>query len=197
MPFLSATASKTVNGGGGNTGGYLSAGKLADGESMRFVIMSEEPLEAWTVWGENPEDKKPKPFRFVSEPSPSDIEAELGDFTQRQNYDKTGVEKPKFSVSCFVYSYESETIKVLEISQKGLMREIDALSQSEDYENLGDWDMTISRTGVKLNTEYRITPAPRRKGFQEKVEAAWSEAQEKGYDLKQLLVGGSPFGESA
>ena len=159
--------------------------------------MSEEPLEAWTVWGENPEDKKPKPFRFVSEPSPSDIEAELGDFTQRQNYDKTGVEKPKFSVSCFVYSYESETIKVLEISQKGLMREIDALSQSEDYADLGAWDFTISRTGTKLSTEYRIVPAPRRKGFQEKVEAAWSEAQEKGYDLKQLLLGGSPFGESA
>ena len=194
MPFLSATASKTVNGGGGNTGGYLSAGKLGDGESVRFAILSEEPLEAWTVWGENGDQKKP--FRFASEPSPSDIEAELGDFTQRQNYEQTGLEKPKFAVSCFVFDYQSETIKVLEIGQKGLMREIDALSQSEDYADLGAWDFTISRNGLKLNTEYRIVPGPRKKGMQEKIDAAWSEAQEKGYDLNQLLVGGSPFGES-
>ena len=32
--------------------------------------------------------------------------------------------------------------------------------------------------------------------MQEKIDAAWSAAQGKGYDLQQLLVGGSPFGEA-
>ena len=194
MPFLSATASKKVNSSGGG-GGYLTASKLGDGESFRFAILSEEPLEYHTVWGENPEGQK-KPFRFLSEPSPSDIQAELGDFEQRMNYEGTALEKPKFAVSTFVFDYTSETVKVLEIGQKGLMKELDALSQSEDYSNLPEWDFTISRTGMKLNTEYRIVPGPRKKGMQEKIDATWSEAQSKGYNLQSLIVGESPFGEA-
>ncbi len=194
MGWLSATASKTVN-SSGSTGGYLSASKLGDGESMRFAIVSENPLEYHTCWGENAEGQK-KPFRFTQEPSPSDIEAELGDFKQRMNYEGTALEKPKFAVSCFVFDYQSETIKVLEIGQKGLNKELDSLSMSEDYANLQDWDFTISRTGMKLNTEYRLVPGPRRKGFDDKIKAAWDEAQKKGYDLNKLLIGESPFGES-
>ena len=76
------------------------------------------------------------------------------------------------------------------------MKEIDALSQSEDYSNLQEWDFTISRTGMKLNTEYRIVPGPRKKGFDEKIEAAKADADAKGFDLNQLLIGGNPFGES-
>ena len=194
MGFLSTKASKVVNSSGGG-GGYLTASKLGDGESFRFAILSEEPLEYHTVWGENPEGQK-KPFRFLSEPSPSDIQAELGDFEQRMNYEGTALEKPKFAVSTFVFDYSSETVKVLEIGQKGLMKELDALSQSEDYSNLPEWDFTISRSGMKLNTEYRIVPGPRKKGMQEKIDAAWSEAESKGYNLQALIVGESPFGES-
>ena len=194
MPFLSASASKKVN-SSGSGGGYLTASKLGDGESTRIAILSEEPLEFFCQWGEDSESNK-KPFRFVSEPTPSDIEAEMGDFKPRLNYEGTAVEKPKFAVCCFVFEYQSETVKVLEIGQKGLLKEIDALSQSEDYENLQEWDFVLSREGMKLNTVYRIVPGPRKKGMQEKIDAAWSEAQQKGYDLNQLLVGGSPFGDS-
>ena len=194
MPFLSATASKKVNSSGGG-GGYLTASKLGDGESTRIAILSEEPLEFFCQWGEDPSGNK-KPFRFVSEPTPSDIQAEMGEFEPRLNFEGTAVEKPKFAVCCFVFEYQSESVKVLEIGQKGLLKELDALSQSEDYANLHEWDFTISREGMKLNTVYRIVPGPRKKGMQEKIDAAWSEAQKQGYDLNQLLIGGNPFGES-
>jgi len=192
MGFLSATAAKSIS-GGGNTGGYLTASKLSDGESMRFAITSNEPLEYFTVWGENAEGQK-KPFRFVSEPSPSDIQAELGDFEQRMNYEGTELEKPKFAISFFVFDHQSETIKILEVGQKGLMKELDKLSQEEEYSDLGAWDMKISRTGVKLNTEYRLMPIPRKKGSDDKIAAAKAAADESGYDIQQLLVGGNPFG---
>ena len=195
MGFLSASASKAVN-STGSGGGYLTASKLGDGESMRFAIVSEEPLEYHTVWAEDESTGSKKPFRFASEPSPSDILAELGDWKQRMNYEGTALEKPKFAISCFVFDYQTESIKVLEIGQKGLMKELDALSQSEDYSDLGAWDFTISRTGMKLNTEYRIVPGPRKKGMEEKIEAAKADAEAKGYDIKQLLIGGNPFGES-
>ena len=195
MAFISKKASALVSGGSSNTGGYLSASKLGDGDSMRIAIVSPEPLEFFTVWGETEEGQK-KPFRFVSEPSASDIIAELGEFKQRMNYEGTELEKPKFAISMFVFDYQDEKIKVLEIGQKTLIKELDKISQTEDYENLHEWDFTISRTGTKMATEYKILPGPRKKGFTPKIQQAWEDAIEAGYDIQQLLVGGSPFGES-
>ena len=163
MPFISKTASALVTKGGG-TGGYLTASKLSDGGQMRVAIVSPEPLEYFTVWGENGDSKKP--FRFVSEPTSEDIIAELGEYTQRMNYEGTELEKPKFAISMFVFDYEDSKIKVLEIGQKTLIKELDKITQTSDYENIHDWDLVISRTGTKMATEYSILPAPRKKGFE-------------------------------
>ncbi len=173
----------------------MSASKLGDGESVRVAILSEEPLETWTVWAENAEGSK-KPFRFTDEPSPSDIKAELGDWVQRMNYEGSELERPKFSISFYCFDYTDEKVKVFEIGQKTLLKELDGISQSEDYQDLHAWDMVFSRKGTKMATEYKILPGPRKKGSQEVIDAAWAEAQNKGFDLNQLLTGGSPFGES-
>jgi len=195
MAFISKKASSIVSGGGTSTGGYLSASKLGDGDSMRIAIVSPEPLEYFTVWGETEEGQK-KPFRFLSEPSPSDIEAELGEFKQRMNYEGTELEKPKFAISLFVFDYADEKIKVLELAQKTIIKELDKISQTEDYAEIHAWDFIISRTGTKMSTEYKILPAPRKKGFDSKIQKAWEDAIEAGYDIQQLAVGGNPFGES-
>jgi hypothetical protein len=191
MGFLSQQASATVNGTGAQSGGYLSASKLTDGGQMRFAIVSESPLEYWTVWGEL--DGQKKPFRFLDIPSPSDIEIELGDFRQREKLDGSGLEQPKFAISLFVFDYQSESIKVLELTQKGLIKELDQCSQEEDYQDLNEWDFTISRTGLQLNTEYKLRPAPRKKGYDDKIAEAWGDAQKDGYDLTRLIGGGNPF----
>jgi len=192
MPFISATASTLVSKGGGN-GGYLSATKLGDGESMRLAILSEEPLESWTVWGENGDQKKP--FRFISEPSQEEIAQELGDFTQRMNYEGTDIEKPKFSVTVFVWSYAEEKVMVWEVSQRTLIKELDKITQTDDYQDIWSWDLVVSRTGLKKSTEYGILPAPQKPALKPQINEAWAKAQADGYDLKQLLVGGSPFGQ--
>ena len=173
----------------------MTASKLGDGDSYRVAILSEEPLEYFTVWGESDEGQK-KPFRFLSEPSPTEIKVELGEFKQRMNYEGTELEKPKFGLSFFAFDYADEKVKVFEITQKTLMKELDGISQSEDYADLLSWDMVFSRKGLKMATEYKILPGPRKKGMQEKINAAWSAAEGKGYDLQQLLIGGNPFGES-
>ena len=193
MGFISATASKIASGGGGGNGGYLTASKLGDGESFRVAIVSESPLEYWTVWGESDEGQK-KPFRFAGEPSAKDIEAELGEFKQRLNYEQTQLEAPKFGLSFFVFDYADSKIKVFEITQKTLIKKVDELSNDEDYADLHAWDLKFTRTGLKMNTEYGILPSPRKAGSQEEIDKAWSAAQEAGYDLQQLLVGGNPFG---
>ena len=194
MGFISATASKVAAGGSGQ-GAYMTVSKLGDGEHHRVAIVSPTPLEYWTVWGENEEGKK-KPFRFASEPSQSDINAEFGeDWTQRQNYEQTGLEAPKFGLSFFVFDYADSKIKVFEITQKTLIKELDRLSQDEDYADIHAWDLKFSRTGLKMATEYKILPSPRKPDSQAKIDEAWSAADSSGYDITQLLVGGSPFGE--
>lgn len=195
MGFISTKASKIAAGGGGGNGGYMTASKLGDGESYRIAILSEEPLEYFTVWGETDDGQK-KPFRFADEPSANDITKELGDYKQRMNYEGTELEKPKFALAFFCFDYGDSKVKVFEIGQKTLIKELDNISKQEDYSNLQEWDMVVSRTGLKMNTEYKILPAPRKKGMQETVDAAWSDAEGKGYDLNQLMVGGNPFGET-
>ena len=192
MPFISSTASTLVSKGGGN-GGYLSATKLGDGESMRLAILSQEPLESWTVWGENGDQKKP--FRFISEPTQDEIEQELGEFVQRKNYEGTDLEKPKFSVTVFVWSYAEEKVMVWEIAQRTLIKELDKITQTEDYADIWSWDLVVSRSGLKKNTEYSILPAPQKAALKSQIQEAWEKAQEDGYSLQRLLVGGNPFSD--
>ena len=171
----------------------MTASKLGDGESYRVAIVSETPLEYWTCWGETDDGQK-KPFRFTDEPSEEDITAELGEYKQRQNYEGTALEKPKFGMSFFVYDYADGKIKVFEVGQKTLIAALDKLSQDEDYADIHAWDLKFSRKGLKMATEYSVLPSPRKADSQAKIDAAWSAAEEAGYDLQQLLVGNSPFG---
>jgi len=189
---ISDTARKAAE-GGGKGGGFLGVSKLGDGESYRVAIVSDDPFESWTVWGESGDKKKP--FRFTSEPSAADIEAELGDYTQRMSYDGDKLEPPKFSLAFFVFDYSDSQIKVFEIPQKTLIKEIDKLSKDEDYQNLHEWDLKFSRAGLKLDTVYSILPSPRKAGSQKLIDATWKVAQDQGADITALLVGGNPFGE--
>lgn len=191
MGFISSNASKQASGGGGQ-GLYLSVSKLGDGDSYKVAIVSPEPLEFFEVWGES-EDGTKKPFRFASEPSASDITAELGEFKQRMNYEGTALEAPKFVLAFFVFDYADSKIKVMSIPQKTVIKELDRLSQDEDFADVHSYDLKFSRTGLKMATEYRVTPV-NRKGDGAEIKAAWDAAQEAGYDLKELLIGGSPFG---
>ena len=86
-------------------------------------------------------------------------------------------------------------IKVFEITQKTLIKELDKLSQDEDYADIHAWDLKVNSCWSQDEaTEYSILPSPRKKGSDDDIKKAWSEALEAGYDLQQLLVGGNPFG---
>ena len=191
MAFLSksASAAVTTNGTGG---GYLSPSKISDGGSVRFALLSDEPLEHFEVWGQAP-DGTQKPFRFDYEPTPEDISTELGDYTPREGRGGPGTADVKFAIAVPVWSYETGKVQVLSLTQKSILRELDAISQESDYENLLEWDFSLSKKGTGLTTEYRLRPAPRKKGSQELIDAAWEEAKASGFDITRLLSGGNPF----
>ena len=118
---------------------------------------------------------------------------ELGDFEAREGRGGPGTVDVKFFIAVPVYNYESGKVQVLQITQKSILKEIDQISQMEDYEDLLAWDFTISKKGSGLTTEYTVRPVPRKKGSQEHVDAAWLEAKSEGFDIGRLMTGGNPF----
>ena len=193
MPFISATALKNTENNSGK-GDYLKIKKDKVGDSIRFCILSEEPLDYWTAWGAETATGKFRPFRFVSQPTDADIEAEMGpNFDRAKAYKSEEIRPPAFCISMFVWSFEHEKVMVLELDKKTLIREIDSISQQPDYEVIQETDLIVTFRGPD-DGWYSVMPAPRKKGTQEVIDQAWAEMQAKGCDLKQLLVGGDPFG---
>jgi hypothetical protein len=190
MAFLSKTASAAVS-SNATGGGYLSLSKLPDGGSVRFALLTDEPLEFYECWGSA--NGANKPFRFDFEPTYEDVVAEMGEFEPREGRGGPGTADIKFAIACPVYNYESGKVQVLQITQKSILKEIDAISQVEEYTNLLEWDMTISKKGSGLLTEYTVRPLPRKKGSQEHIDSAWIEAKSEGFDISRLLTGANPF----
>ena len=192
MALLSKSAQAAVSGGGA----YLSPSKIAAGSSVRFALLSDEPLEFYEVWAEGP-DGKSKPFRFASEPSPDDLSLAFGDFTRRMNRDGTGFEPIKFALALPVYVFDPAQVQILQLGQKSIIRELDAISQMPDYDDLTAIDFILGKEGAGLNTEYKVTPVPRKKGADKDIAAAWEESRAAGFDLSRLLSGGDPFKQEA
>jgi hypothetical protein len=192
MALLSKSAQDAVKGGGA----YLSPSKIAAGSSVRFALLSDEPLEFYEVWAEGP-DGKAKPFRFASEPSPDDLTLAFGDFTRRMNREGTGPEPIKFALALPIYNFDAAQVQILQLAQKSVIRELDAISQMPDYDDLTAIDFSLGKEGAGLKTEYKVTPLPRKKGADKDIAAAWEESRAAGFDISRLLSGGDPFKEEA
>lgn len=191
MGFLSKNASATVS-SNGTGGGYLQVSKLPDGGSVRFALLSDEPLEFYETWGTS-SDGKSKPFRFDFEPTFEDVVAEMGDFEPREGRGGPGTADVKFAIAVPVYSFDAGAVQVMSLTQKSILKELDQISQMEDYAELLAWDFQLSKKGSGLLTEYTLRPVPRKKGSQEHIDAAWLEAKSNGFDITRLLTGGNPF----
>ena len=193
MPFLSENASSAVAPGAG--GGYLNPSKIQSGSSVRFALLDDNPLEFYEVWGDAT-DGGVKPFRFSNDPTPDDIEVELGsDYTRRLNRDGTAPEAVKFAIAVPVYNHDTSKVQILQLSQKSIIRELDSISQMEDYSNLLEWDFVLGKEGNGLNTEYSLRAVPRKKNTEPTIQEAWKEVQAGGFDISRLLSGTNPFKE--
>jgi hypothetical protein len=175
MGFLSKKASTTIN-AGSSGGGYLSVSKLHDGGSVRFALLVAQPLEGYEAWGANVEGQS-KPFRFDFEPTREDVIQELGEYEPREGRGGPGTVDVKFFIAAPVYNFDSGSVQVMSLTQKSIIKELDQISQMEDYDDLLAWDFNLSKKGAGLLTEYTLRPVPRKKGSQEHIDAAWIEAR--------------------
>ena len=178
--------------GGGSRNDYLSPSKVkADGQ-VRFAILANEPLCYFEVWGED-ETGKGKPFRFAQEATADDIEQEMGANYRRRLKDDGTEEPQKFAIAMPIYNFDINRVQVLTMTQKGLQKELDEISQVEEYADMTEWDFIMTKAATVSPDMYGLRPVPRKKDSQAAVDAAWNEAVSNGFDITRLLTGGHPF----
>nr|BAR39957.1 hypothetical protein [uncultured Mediterranean phage uvMED] len=193
MPFLSKKAQSAVAGSGDRP--YLNPSKIPSGESVRFALLNDQPIEFYEVWAISTDgEEKKKPFRFVQDPTAEEIEAEMGDnFERRVGFDGETVEPAKMAVAAPVYNYTTARVEVLQITQKSILRELDGISQMDDYSNLLEHDFVLGKEGSGKASEYSLRPVPQKKGTEKTTKAAWDDVLEAGFDIDRMLDDGNPF----
>ena len=99
-------------------------------------------FESWTV--DN------KPVRWVTKPVtlPANIVVQEG-FAPIKRF-----------LAGVVYCYESDSFKILQITQKTLMDQLFKYLKDEDYGNPSDYDIKISKKGSGKETEYVLIASP-------------------------------------
>jgi hypothetical protein len=127
-------------------GNYL---KFKNGEN-RIRIMSDY-IVGYEWWVENEKGRKPMRCRMEDPMTPDD----LADTKQ----------PPKHFWACVVYDYADSKIKIMEITQKGLMRTLTGLEQDEDWgdpKGTKGYDIVIIKTGEKMETKYELRAKPKK-----------------------------------
>jgi hypothetical protein len=148
--------------------------KLEDGAN-RFRILSVA-IVGWLYW--NTENK---PVRLKEKPEtlPEDI--------------RIGADGKPDRIKHFwaftVWNYREAKVQILEITQASIQGPLEDLVVSEDWGDPKEYDITITKKGQKLDTEYTVQPSPQ-KPVPADAQAAASVVK---VDLQALFSGSDPF----
>lgn len=145
--------------------------KFTDGENtFRVLTPAIIGFEYWTV------DKKP--IRSESYPeAPTNI---------RKDSDI------KHFWAFVVWNYEEKRVQILEITQKTIMDAVRALIMNAKWGDPTGYDISVTRAGTGLDTEYQIVPNPHSTLTDEITDAF----KAKKINLRALYVSGDPFDET-
>lgn len=160
--------------------------KVPAGESkyMRFeqgankFRILQKPIFGWEAWS-MPDSENPngKPIRFRMEEKPVDLR-----------------EYKNQRISHFwampVWNFQTGQIEVLELTQKSILRAIEALARNEDWGSPLEYNITVSREGENMDTKYQVTPSPKNEMPEEATTAF---ADLKDFNIERMFEGGDPF----
>ena len=88
-----------------------------------------------------------------------------------------------------VWNYQDEKIQIIEITQKGIQRSLRALEKDEDWGSPLGYDIVVTKSGQKLETEYQVNPKPA-KELDKKIVELFNKTS---IDLEALYRGDDPF----
>lgn len=147
--------------------------KLGKGTNQ-FRVLSE-PAIGFEVWEETSDGKTPHRFKTFNEAVNSPF---AGD-------------KIKHFWAFAVWNYSREQVQVLQITQKSIMKAIEALHGDEDWGSPLNYDLVVTRTGDGMETEYTVQPKPKKPITSEMTEALKASK----VDLQALFIGNYPMSD--
>jgi hypothetical protein len=121
---------------------YISPAKITEEVRLRILGAGVTGFEGWT------DDNKPVRWQTKPEKLPANIKVQ------------DGYQPIKRFLAALVYSYESDSFKVLQVTQKTLMEQLFKYYQDIDYGDPVNYDIKISKTGVKKDTTYTLIASP-------------------------------------
>jgi len=148
--------------------------KFQSGEN-KFRIMSS-PITGWEIWVDT-EDGGRKPVRHSMDKP----------FTQDEIDDPALI---KHFWAMVVWNYKDEKVQILEVTQKSIQKTLRALSKDPDWGTpVQTYDLVVTKTGEKLETEYEVLPKPSKK-MDEGIVKLYEDMNIK---LEALYEGKDPF----
>lgn len=147
--------------------------KLVEGEN-RFRVL-ESPILGYEWWKDKDKGSKPIPMRITMDSTiPEDVDEK----------------KVKHFWAMPVWDYKGEQVKILEITQKGIQKDIQRLSEDPDWGNPTEYDLVITRVGQTLvDTKYNTIPKPA-KPLDPGIKQLFEDMH---IDISALFRGGDPF----
>lgn len=151
-------------------GNYM---KLQEGEN-EFRILSTA-LVGYEYWNT---ENKPVRNKEMWLSTPSDIKS-------NQDGSRSSI---KHFWAFSVWNYGAKAIQVLEITQSTIQGAIEALVRNPKWGNPKDYDITVTRKGAGLDTEYSVVPT---KTVLDKE--IIEQFKQKAPNLEAMLTGQDPF----
>ena|SRR3990167_2389310 len=151
--------------------------KFKDGENTIRVLSSA--IIGYEYWTEN---NKPVRSREPFQGIPEDI---------RREKDGTPT-RIKHFWAFVVWNYEAEKVQIAEITQSTIRKDIKALVDNKKWGDPKGYDITITRTGEGLDTDYAVMPNPH-SSLDPVIKAAYEQRE---INLEALYENGDPFQNS-
>jgi hypothetical protein len=156
--FLSPEALEDVAKDSKSESLYISPSKLPEGKEHRFRVFGAG-LTGYEGWITNEAGKK-KPVRYPVRPELDELPANIA-----KNQDGT-IQEPKRFLSALVWDYEHKKFGILQVTQRSILSDLSGLmADEEDFGDIHNYDIKITRTGSGLDTRYdtkgaQIKPPP-------------------------------------
>lgn len=147
--------------------------KFQQGDNQfRIVSDAIAGFEYWNTSG--------KPVRLAERPSeiPKDI-----------RFEDDSTYKIKPFMSFVVIDREDGAVRIMQITQKGIMETITALYNNPKWGDPKEYDIVVNRQGEGLDTKYSTTPDPKEPLTAEEK----SKVSRMEIDLNKLFAGENPF----
>lgn len=182
-----ADMAKTAGGGGG--GSYIKWKDLDSGpKKLSFFGPQVTGFECWVENGE-----KRSPVRCATLAELLEQRPATGWARQERDGEKSE-DQPKFFVARMAFDHSDKKFKVVQITQKSILKRLDAIEANEDWgPDFTAYDVTFTRKkGDNGFFEYGADAAPRKK-FDAATLKEWERIESECLGLAALFNNGDPF----